>query len=84
MSNEKLNPALRQADVSSSEKKYKLIEEDPHFRKPNGGLFSPPIGTIATWDYKHGLYLFGNGEIGNPVSYVDRKQIENNPKWVRI
>jgi hypothetical protein len=25
-----------------------------------------------------------NGEIENPVSYVDRKQIENNPKWVRI
>ena len=47
-------------------------------------LFSPPIGTIATWNWKHDLYLFGNGEIGNPVSYVDRKQIENNPKWVRI
>jgi hypothetical protein len=75
---------LNISDVRSSEKRYKLIEEDPQFRKPGGGLFSPPIGTIATWNWKHDLYLFGNGEIGNPVSYVDRKQIENNPKWVRI
>jgi hypothetical protein len=76
---------LNISDVRSSEKRYKLIEEDPQFRKPGGGLFSPPtIGTIATWNWKHDLYLFGNGEIGNPVSYVNRKQIENNPKWVRI
>ena len=72
------------SDVRSIEKRYKLIEEDPQFRKPGGGLFSPPIGTIATWNWKHDLYLFGNGEIGNPVSYVDRKQIENNPKWVDV
>ncbi len=33
---------LNISDVRSSEKKYMLIEEDPQFRKPGGGLFSPP------------------------------------------
>jgi hypothetical protein len=28
--------------------------------------------------------LFGNGEIGNWVCYVNRNRIENNPKWVKI
>lgn len=75
---------LNISDVRSSDKMYKLIENDPQFNKPGGGLFSPPIGTIAKWNYKHDLYLFGNGEIGNWVCYVNRNRIENNPKWVKI
>jgi hypothetical protein len=75
---------LNISDVRSSDKMYKLIENDPQFNKPGGGLFSPQIGTIAKWNWKHDLYLFGNGEIGNWVCYVNRNRIENNPKWVKI
>jgi hypothetical protein len=84
MINKQNKKIMNISDVKSSDKIFKLIENVPQFNKLGGGLFSPPIGTIVKWNWKHDLYLFGNGEIGNWVCFVDRNRIENNPKWVKI
>jgi hypothetical protein len=84
MINKQNKKIMNISDVKSSDKIFKLIENDPQFNKLGGGLFSPPIEKIAKWNWKHDIYLFGNGEIGNWVCFVDRNRIENNPKWVKI